>query len=255
MYQSSQYAKNITDSVSLGTRPVVALADCEFAYGHGPQSMTGETSYTGHQASSSRHHASPLPLRSPPSSQSSYQAHAIAPPPPASIHPGPGSRRKSDYVEQHNQPYSGYSPQARSSFDYPQAHALAPPPPAQTHALERYDPRPNVVRSGSIRGLDLVARDSGDVRYWDDVSLGLTGLKNLGATCYMNSTIQCLSATYPFARLFLDGAYKKMINVNNPLGTRGVLAKAFGDLLHALWEEQYHFLTPKTFRVSHKVTS
>lgn len=28
------------------------------------------------------------------------------------------------------------------------------------------------------------------------------GLKNLGNTCYMNATIQCLSATVPFARFF-----------------------------------------------------
>ena len=28
------------------------------------------------------------------------------------------------------------------------------------------------------------------------------GLQNLGNTCYMNSTIQCLSATVPFARFF-----------------------------------------------------
>jgi len=25
----------------------------------------------------------------------------------------------------------------------------------------------------------------------------------MGRTCYMNSTVQCLSATYPFSQLFL----------------------------------------------------
>ncbi len=155
--------------------------------------MTGETSYTGHHASSRHHHlASCRPSRSsrsPSKSLSSYSSQTtIAPPPQASIHPGPGARRRSDYVEQHNQTYSGYhltpSPTSRASIDYPQAHALIsvpqPPPAAQSHALERYETRPAVVRSGSIRGLDLVAREGDEVRYWNDIVLGLTGLKNLG---------------------------------------------------------------------------
>ena len=36
------------------------------------------------------------------------------------------------------------------------------------------------------------------------VSAGLTGLKNLGNTCYMNSVLQCMSATTPLARYFLS---------------------------------------------------
>jgi ubiquitin carboxyl-terminal hydrolase 8 len=45
--------------------------------------------------------------------------------------------------------------------------------------MERYDTRPAVVRSGSLRGLDLIAKGD-EVRYWNDIVLGLTGLKNLG---------------------------------------------------------------------------
>lgn len=66
----------------------------------------------------------------------------------------------------------------------------------------------------------------------------------------MNSTLQCLSATYPFTSIFLDGSFKRAINLYNPLGTKGNLAVAFAELLKALWEENYTFLSPVTFRVS-----
>ena len=45
------------------------------------------------------------------------------------------------------------------------------------------------------------ARFAPQINFGDD-AIGLTGLKNLGNTCYMNSTVQCLSATIPFARYF-----------------------------------------------------
>jgi ubiquitin carboxyl-terminal hydrolase 8 len=175
VYQSAQYARNIADS-----------------FGYGPQSMMGDSSssYTGHP---SRAYASPSghgrPTHGSSHSISSYSAQPIPPPPQASKHPGPGARRKSDYIEHNNQAYSGYASSPppmspRQQIDYPQAHALAavpqPPPAAQTQVFERYDTRPAVARSGSIRALDLVAREGDEVRYWNDVVLGLTGLKNLG---------------------------------------------------------------------------
>ncbi|ORY88036.1 hypothetical protein BCR35DRAFT_30267 [Leucosporidium creatinivorum] len=171
---------------------------------------------------------------------------------------------RSGFGEGHDKSPQSFTSYPRPSIDYPQLQPRAPPPvsqatrppPLPAAPLARPPPvQPAPQRSNSsFNGLHQVSSYSSarsqfptDLNF-NDNSIGLTGLKNLGNTCYMNSTIQCLSATIPFARYFKDRSYKRDINTVNPLGTRGALADAVAELIRAIWAQQYTFLSPVTFR-------
>jgi len=207
---------------------------------------------------------------------SSAGNYGIVSPPQASLHPVV-SRRRSEYHDQSQEALAltGAGFAARAPIDYPDLsaqHILRPPPVAaspkertRTHAhtfsVPVTGPTPPTIQSEY------------PVSYWADVQIGTMGLKNMGNTCYMNSTIQCLSATVPFARFFTgeaspsllafgmdrarvltsclipDGRWKSAVNMVNPLGTRGNIVRAFSSILHTLWHGEMPYITPFEFRV------
>lgn len=104
-----------------------------------------------------------------------------------------------------------------------------------------------------------------------EVGDGIVGLYNMGNTCYLNASVQCLSHTPIFRDYFTTKAYLSDINTTNPLGHQGQLARVSAVLISQLWKRfnqnmphqprrvtkpGTHFivsasnLTPKTFKES-----
>ncbi|TVU48975.1 hypothetical protein EJB05_00264 [Eragrostis curvula] len=127
--------------------------------------------------------------------------------------------------------------------------------PLEVHIYDLSDPMANGAESaltvgsssfsnGSIMDMDLDS-SSGSSK---QVGSGLTGLDNLGNTCFMNSAVQCLAHTSKLVDYFL-GDYYKEINSRNPLGMKGELAYAFGDLLRKLWTIDRTPVAPRQFKI------
>lgn len=62
------------------------------------------------------------------------------------------------------------------------------------------------------------------------------GLVNLGNTCYMNASLQCLLRLPELMQHFLSREYAEEIKVENAQGTKGAIVNAFYDLMSYTWE-------------------
>lgn len=77
---------------------------------------------------------------------------------------------------------------------------------------------------------------------------GSVGLHNLGNSCFLNSTVQCLNHIEPLTQFFLKDRYSDDLNRKNPLGSGGNVAMAFASLLKKMWSGEYSTLVPRLLK-------
>lgn len=77
---------------------------------------------------------------------------------------------------------------------------------------------------------------------------GLCGLSNMGNTCFMNSALQCLSNTPPLTNYILTDKYVEDINLNNPLGMHGEIARTYAELIKVMWSGNNTSFLPREFK-------
>ena len=82
----------------------------------------------------------------------------------------------------------------------------------------------------------------------EDSTKGRCGGHNLGNTCFMNSSIACISNCTELTYYFLKGDYLKDINTENSLGLQGELAKSWGNLLQEYWVKDTRVGDPSDFK-------
>ena len=77
---------------------------------------------------------------------------------------------------------------------------------------------------------------------------GSVGLQNLGNSCFLNATIQCLNHIEPLTQYFLQDKYSVEINRRNPLGSGGNVVTAYASLLKKMWSGEYSILAPRLLK-------
>lgn len=142
---------------------------------------------------------------------------------------------------------AAYLPQAAHATPALPAIPARPPPaiprPSYSGQADINAPQPSLARVTSATRPPLYS----SVTSSRNRRLPRTGLTNFGVTCYMNSTLQCLSATIPLSTFFNERIYEGYVQ-RNWKGSNGIMPKLYANLIQAVWQGDNDVIKPSTFR-------
>ncbi|XP_054854170.1 ubiquitin carboxyl-terminal hydrolase 2 isoform X1 [Eublepharis macularius] len=130
--------------------------------------------------------------------------------------------RRSDYVKDYLESYNRKGGRSPVSPHGSNPEVITPTfRPTSNSSLQQWE------RTDSRT--DILARESSNSK----TVQGLTGLRNLGNTCFMNSILQCLSNTKELRDYCLQSQYLRDLNNNSRM--QMALMSEFAKLIQALW--------------------
>ncbi|XP_012937309.1 ubiquitin carboxyl-terminal hydrolase 8 [Aplysia californica] len=109
--------------------------------------------------------------------------------------------------------------------------------------------KPSISNSQGLSKQIVYQKKAPDLNpVYGNVGPALTGLRNLGNTCYMNSTVQCLNNTTPLVTYFVNDYHLADVNRENSQGMHGEVVDDFAAVIKALWSQQYRSITPRDLK-------
>lgn len=97
-------------------------------------------------------------------------------------------------------------------------------------------------RAGIIKRENIPKYSNDEIREMRNV----VGLVNLGNTCFMSASLQCLAQVSELNDFLLTGQWEEQLNATNPIGTGGALLLEYIKLL-AMMKTSQKPVRPKEF--------